>query len=59
MEMRFLSFGSRGLGFFDPDAPKWGRVTYILFVVLLYDSFEGFILALFPVTQAVLPFYYF
>jgi len=36
------------VGLFDPDGKKWGRVGYIAFVALLYDSFGGLARGVFP-----------
>ena len=36
------------VGLFDPDGKKWGRVGYIVFVALLYDSFGGLARGVFP-----------
>lgn len=47
----FLSGWLQRVGLFDPDSRKWGRITYILFVALLYDSIQGFLLALLPNTS--------
>lgn len=42
------------VGLFDPDGRKWGRFSYILFVSLLYDSFSGFLVSLFPSPSSIL-----
>jgi hypothetical protein len=36
------------VGIFEPDAPKWSKPGYIVFVSLLYDSFGDFISGVFP-----------
>jgi hypothetical protein len=36
------------VGLFDPDGKKWGRVGYVLFVALLYDSSTGLAKGIFP-----------
>lgn len=36
------------VGLFEPDSKKWGKIGYIIFVSLLYDSISSFKKALFP-----------
>lgn len=57
-------------GIFNPDQPKFGRITYIIFTLLLYDDWHGIRRAVFPDlawmqeryqfrSKAWLPYYYF
>lgn len=36
------------VGIFEPDAPKWSTLGYIIFVSLLYDDFNDFFSGIFP-----------
>ena len=36
------------VGIFEPDAHKWNKIGYIIFVSLLYDSWKDFFLGIFP-----------
>ena len=36
------------VGIFEPDAPKWSKLGYIIFVSLLYDDFKDFFSGIFP-----------
>jgi len=36
------------VGIFDPDAPKWSRIGYIIFVILLFDNFSSVLKGIFP-----------
>ena len=36
------------VGIFEPDAHKWNKIGYIIFVSLLYDSWSDFFLGIFP-----------
>ncbi len=57
------------VGLFYPDTPKWSRLGYIVFNILLYDSYKGLLRGVFPSIQTMrerhglkstwtLPFYY-
>ena len=57
------------VGIFEPDAHKWSKVGYIIFVSLLYDSLSDFISGVFPSSsdmrlqygysnKLLLPYYY-
>jgi hypothetical protein len=36
------------VGIFEPDAPTWSNLGYIIFVGLLYDNFSDFFSGIFP-----------
>ena len=38
---------------FNPDDPKWSRLGYIMFNILLYDSYQGLLRGLFPSVQTM------
>ena len=48
-----LLFWLNKVGLFNPDSKKWGRVGYIIFVILLYDNIFSFLKALFPKIQSI------
>lgn len=39
------------VGIFEPDAPKWSKVGYMIFVSLLYDDFSDFMRGVFPSSE--------
>lgn len=47
-KIRLMSAWLQRVGLFDPDGPKWGRLSYIVFVSLLYDDLGGFMAGVFP-----------
>jgi hypothetical protein len=59
----------KGAGFFNPDERKFGRLSYVIFKILLYDDVKGLIRAIIPEaswmkknyelkSSALLPFFY-
>jgi len=36
------------VGLFEPDSPKWGRLGYVIFVSMLYDSIGELLKGVFP-----------
>ena len=36
------------VGIFEPDARKWSKIGYIIFVSLLYDNLNDFLSGVFP-----------
>ncbi len=50
-KVRLMQAWLQKVGIFEPDAKKWSRFGYIVFVTLLYDSFSDFISGLFPSAQ--------
>jgi len=36
------------VGLFNPDDPKWSRLGYIFFNIMLYDSYKGLLRSVFP-----------
>ena len=47
------------VGVFYPDQPKWGRVGFVLFVSLLFDSVGGFLRGVFPSREVLMDQYNF
>ena len=41
------------VGLFSPDAPKWGKLGYIVFVSLLYDSLRDLVSGVFPSSDSM------
>ena len=44
----FIQYWLKRVGLFSPEAKKWNKVGYILFNVILFDSFKDFLKAIFP-----------
>lgn len=47
-KIRLMTHWLVHVGLFDPDARKWGRISYVAFVALLYDDVSGLLRNAFP-----------
>ena len=45
------------VGLFEPEAKKWGRLGYIIFVALLYDDLKGLFKGVFPSVTSINDYY--
>lgn len=48
LKIKLMNNWLEKVGIFEPDAPKWSKLGYIIFVSLLYDDFKDFFSGIFP-----------
>lgn len=53
-KLKLLTKWLQRVGLFDPEGAKWGRFGYIVFVALLYDDWNGFMLGVFPKPETIM-----
>ena len=51
LKVKLMNVWLERVGIFEPEAPKWSKVGYILFVSLLFDSFSDFFDGVIPPKQ--------
>ena len=51
LKVKLMNVWLEKVGIFEPDAPKWSKLGYIIFVSLLYDDFSDFFSGIFPPTS--------
>jgi hypothetical protein len=51
LKVKLMNLWLEKVGIFEPDAPKWSKLGYIIFVSLLYDDFSDFFSGIFPPTR--------
>ena len=51
LKVKLMNAWLEKVGVFEPDAPKWSKLGYIIFVSLLYDDFSDFFSGIFPPTS--------
>lgn len=59
LKIRIMTKWLERVGVFRPDEPKWGKLGYIIFVSMLYDSFGDFLSGLFPSAEKMKEQYHF
>ena len=47
-KIKIMNIWLEKVGMFEPEAPKWGKLGYIIFVSLLYDDITDFFMGVFP-----------
>lgn len=57
IKIKIMNLWLEKVGIFEPDAPKWGRVGYIIFVSLLYDTVSDFFAGIFPTSKYMKEYY--
>ena len=48
LKVKIMQSWLEKVGVFEPDAPKWSKPGYIIFVSMLYDTFDDFFAGVFP-----------
>ena len=48
LKIKIMQIWLMRVGIFEPDAHKWSKVGYIIFVSLLYDTWNDFLSGIFP-----------
>ena len=56
-KQRLMIRSLKKVGLFEPEAKKWRRLGYIIFVSLLYDDVKGFIKGVFPSVTSINDYY--
>ena len=51
LKVKIMNLWLEKVGIFEPDAPKWSKPGFIIFVSLLFDDFSDFFSAIFPSTR--------
>ena len=51
LKVKLMNLWLEKVGIFEPDAPKWSKLGYLVFVSLLYDDFSDFCTGIFPPTR--------
>ncbi len=51
LKVKLMNLWLEKVGIFEPEAPKWSKLGYIIFVSLLYDNFSDFFSGIFPPTK--------
>lgn len=49
-----IQYWLKRVGLFSPESKKWNKVGYILFNVILFDSFKDFLKAIFPNKRTII-----
>lgn len=50
-KVKIMNMWLERVGIFEPDAPKWSKVGFIIFVCLLFDDLTDFFRGVFPSTR--------
>ena len=53
LKVKIMNLWLEKVGIFEPDAPKWSKPGFIIFVSLLFDDFSDFFSAIFPSTRRI------
>ena len=48
LKVKLMNLWLEKVGIFEPEAPKWSKLGYIIFVSLLYDNLSDFFNGIFP-----------
>ena len=48
LKVKVMNLWLEKVGIFEPDAPKWSKLGFIIFVSLLFDDFSDFFRGIFP-----------
>ena len=51
LKVKVMNLWLEKVGIFEPDAPKWSKLGFIIFVSLLFDDFSDFFRGIFPSTR--------
>ena len=51
LKVKIMNLWLEKVGIFEPDAPKWSKPGFIIFVSLLFDDFRDFFRGIFPSTR--------
>ena len=51
LKVKIMNLWLEKVGIFEPDAPKWSKPGFIIFVSLLFDDFSDFLRGIFPSTR--------
>jgi hypothetical protein len=51
LKVKIMNLWLEKVGIFEPDAPKWSKPGFIIFVSLLFDDFSDFFRGIFPSTR--------
>ena len=53
LKVKLINLWLEKVGIFEPDAPKWSKPGFIIFVSLLYDDIGDFLDGIFPSSKAM------